>query len=115
MPEVSENNQIIWHIPAWRPLRFLKWPSENEVVVLQPASGDIHLVSEAVASVLDLLQRSALTIPAIMAYIESGDVENPGITSGAELDSRLLRPLQYLGLIETTIEPLAGSVETSNT
>ena len=103
MSEVSKNIIKLWHVPRWCPLSFLRWPLEGEIVVLQRASGDIHLVSQVVAAILELLQEQGLSSAAILEHIKSGCTEPFHITTDEELDRYILKPLQHLGLIETQV------------
>ena len=106
MPDITDKNQMLWHVPEWRMLSFLAWPSEDEVVVLQPASGDIHLLSLPAATILESLQQKAMTTSAILGMIESDDAFGSGITTNKDLESFFLGPLQHLGLVEKAIETL---------
>jgi PqqD family protein of HPr-rel-A system len=94
--------------PTWtarHPLRFAEWQerddtsSAGEVIVFQPATGNLHLVTREGAAVLKALRESALTADELATRLAAKRSQHLSTT---EMDRSFLIPFNSLGLIERT-------------
>jgi PqqD family protein of HPr-rel-A system len=87
---------VRWRVPG-APLGWRHWDDASEWVVFNPASGDLHLVNEPSARVLEVIERE----PSTVAELERRFAEQGG--PGGEAIDGLLRVLDALGLAEPVI------------
>jgi len=100
----DNNNQAIaarWRVNPRQPLSFFQHQDENEVVVYQPASGDLHLVTAMSAKILELLQETPLTSSEVLQRLVANKVSTNQKVQSADLYRSHLRPFLKLGLIES--------------
>ena len=79
-----------WHIVDPSALLARHWPGEDEHVVFNAASGDLHLLNPAAMAVLDRLSQGPATLDELSAELKIDTVEAV---------STLIQSLDRLGLI----------------
>ncbi|MFC1685128.1 HPr-rel-A system PqqD family peptide chaperone [Pseudomonadota bacterium] len=90
-----------WRVNPHQPLSFFQHQEEEEVVVYQPASGDLHLVTAVSARILELLQETSLTSSELLQQMVPNKAGLNQNEQSADLYRSHLRPFLKLGLIES--------------